>query len=168
MRCEDFRTAVSRGEDEQPMRDHVRLCNSCLEHAVAIDPDYLFRSIGGEELVPPGGIDQFVGGVMQQVSLLERRRNVVPHRRAAVGYAWALAASLGLAVLSFTLVTRQQSLPPMAPVAALRPAPAAPTTVLPVVEKYENSSATIVEVPAQETGGVQVVMIFDDTLPTDL
>jgi len=38
----------------------------------------------------------------------------------------------------------------------------------PVVETYESKNATIVEVPSEAKDDVQVVMIFDESLPADL
>ena len=42
-------------------------------------------------------------------------------------------------------------------------------TTKPVVETYESENATIVEVPQRgENTGADVVMIIDDSLPSDL
>jgi hypothetical protein len=56
------------------------------------------------------------------------------------------------------------------PRAVLNPRPVATAnlTTRPVVETYESEKATIVEVPTADTGSAQVVMIFDDALPSDL
>jgi len=38
----------------------------------------------------------------------------------------------------------------------------------PVVDTYESKNATIIEVPSESKDDVQVVMIFDESLPADL
>jgi len=38
----------------------------------------------------------------------------------------------------------------------------------PVVDTYDSKNATIIEVPSESKDDVQVVMIFDESLPADL
>ncbi|HEV7921110.1 MAG TPA: hypothetical protein VGR02_10020, partial [Thermoanaerobaculia bacterium] len=51
------------------MLEHVRACDACLDHAAAIDPDIMFRALGGDSILPPGGVDSFVSDVMREVHL---------------------------------------------------------------------------------------------------
>lgn len=172
MRCDDFKIAIQSEEPSAETLEHLRNCADCLDFAAEINPDNLFRSLGGDDLVPPGGIDQFTAEVMQQVTALERIRLPRQRAQAKPGYVWSLAAALGVAVMSFALVNGRQDVAAPVPAVAKvnRPVIEEVATGLtaPVIEEYENSSAMIVEVPVQETGGVQVVMIFDESLPADL
>ena len=43
-----------------------------------------------------------------------------------------------------------------------------PAVTKPVVDAYDSKNATIVEVPSEAKDDVQVVMIFDESLPADL
>lgn len=171
MRCEFFRQHCLAGSEPTPgMLDHLRECGDCLNHAVAIDPDYLFRSLGGE-MTPPGGIDAFVDGVMEQVHLRETEKKM-DRRELPAMYRWAMAATLTIATLGGLRYQQGQSSTPGSVIAK---APQASLIVpvknsmepRPVVESYESSSATIVEVPNQ-TSDLKVVMIFDESLPADL
>jgi hypothetical protein len=81
------------------------------------------------------------------------------------------AAALVVGVTAGTLAYqhgRDAGVPAGVPVSP-RTAIARNFTTKPVVETYESENATIVEVPpAGESTGAQVVMIFDDSLPSDL
>ena len=80
----------------------------------------------------------------------------------------AVAATLAIGLLGATALVRYEraaSVPMSIARAELRPAALTP---LPAVQAYESINATIVEVPAEGTGDVRVVMVFDDTLPADL
>lgn len=168
MTCESFRTACSAGEDTPEMREHLRACTACLEVAVAADPDFLFRSLGGE-MTPPGGVDAFVSSVMGEIGVRSaekkmRRTGFFPVLR------WSVAAAAMIGVIGTAMLHRNATAPiTIAPVhvasiqrtvAAIEPRP--------VVENYQSSNATIVEVPNQENSDVKIVMIFDDSLPADL
>jgi len=170
MRCEVFRQNCVAGRDPGPeMLEHLRSCSDCLDHAVSVDPDYLFRSLGGE-MIPPGGVDDFVAGVMEQVHLRDTERKIMRRGMPAV-YRWAMAATLTVATLGGLQYQRSHSPAPVSLTAAM------PTNGIilvknqleprPVVENYDSSSATIVEVPNQ-TSDLKVVMIFDESLPADL
>ncbi len=166
--CQSFRANAGRREPE--ILEHLRKCDACLEYAVSVDPDQFFRAIGGEELEPPGGIDAFTDDVMAQVRLRQaegsvaRRFLIAPRRLAA-------AAAIVVAIAAGTLVYENKSIEHR-----LQPVPAkatsAPSRVItvtkPVVETYQSDSATIVEMPSQGSNDIQVVMIFDDSLPADL
>ncbi|HVR42681.1 MAG TPA: hypothetical protein VMS56_04485 [Thermoanaerobaculia bacterium] len=166
MSCETILRSLENGTDEVEVRAHVRTCDACLEIAIAADPDYLFRSLGVDEQDPPGGLDAFVEGVMQQVHLrgaerrLGRRSTRIP---AAVR--WSVAAALSLGVLLAGLANRASLGTPPGPAA-----PVARTAVLdrPIIERYDSPGAMIVELPAEETSDIRLVMVFDESLPADL
>ncbi|PYQ61933.1 MAG: hypothetical protein DMF58_03190 [Acidobacteria bacterium] len=164
--CQNFRANVPTRTPE--VLEHLRKCDACLEYAVSVDPDNFFRAIGGEELEPPGGIDAFTADVMAQVRLREaegsvaRRVLVAPRRLAAAA---AVVVAIGAGWVAYE---NRQNVGP----ALSRSAPAESRryvlTTKPVVETYQSQNATIVEVPSEGKNDVQVVMIFDDSLPADL
>jgi len=172
MTCRQFRASIHPGTTNAALLEHLRHCDACLDHAMSIDPDLFFRSIGGEELVPPGGIDAFVGDVMSQVRVRSAETSLAPHH-ANVWRRLAIAATVAIAVTSATLAYRFEHRPATAqPVAqtllSVRTQPHATVTATKsFVETYSSHNATIVEVP-NDGSDAKVVMIFDDTLPADL
>lgn len=173
--CESFRSRFVADTDEPALLEHLRVCDRCLDRAAHLDPDVMFRAIGGAELVPPGGVDAFVDDVMQQVRVrtaettVEAKNVVSWPRRLAV--AATLAAGISGAML-YRSATNGVVVPsnPMVIDAQLRPKEARPALATKaVVETYESDNATIVELPVEETGDdVKIVMIFDENLPADL
>jgi len=175
MTCDSFRTRFHAGTEDAALLAHLRACDRCLDFAAHADPDVLFRALGGEEMVPPGGIDAFVTDVMQQVRV--RDAETVASKRVIV---WprrlAMAAAVGAAVFGATMVYRIDA--PQSGAEAFRPptpvaqrAEARLSTQLatkPVVAAYDSQKATIVEVPTDTSSDVKVVMIFDENLPADL
>jgi hypothetical protein len=168
--CQTFRAELRPETNEPELLAHMRDCDSCLDHAVAVDPDNFFRLLGGEELVPPGGIDAFTADVMAQVRLrqaettLESRRPLSWTRRLAV--AATVAAGITGASIVYHLEHAGRVVAPAATASLARiEAPVAILTTKPVIETYHSQNATIVEVPAD---GANVVMIFDESLPADL
>jgi hypothetical protein len=165
--CDSFRTHFEAGTDEPEFLGHLRTCDRCLDFAAHADPDVMFRALGTSEMIPPGGVDAFVTGVMQQVRVREAEKTATPAR----GLAWprrlAMAAALATAVFGTTLVyrTNVQLEPTGVRRAELRAF--TPLTTKPVIASYESDNATIVEVPA-EADDVQIVMVFDENLPADL
>ena len=165
--CQTFRARLQPGSNDAEVLEHLRLCDTCLEQALAVDPDNFFRAIGGEELLPPGGIDAFASDVMAQVRLrqaegsITRHFLVAPRRLAAAA---AIVVAVGISALVYDNNTHSPVPTSAAPV-ALRTAPLA---TKPVVETYDSKNATIVEVPAEGKNDAQVVMIFDQSLPADL
>jgi hypothetical protein len=169
--CETFRAQFAPSTEDAAVLEHLRSCDACLDSAAMIDPDVMFRALGGSELVPPGGVDAFVGDVMREVRLrtTEHRMTVAPdmswRRRLAV-------AAVLTAGLSGTLFIYQQDRARVAPVVvpAVLQAVAAPLilTNKPVVEQYDSDRATIVEMPTDGVADVAVVMVFDENLPADL
>ena len=178
MTCDSFRARFTPASDDPAVLDHLRNCERCLDFAVSADPDVMFRALGGEDLVPPGGVDAFVDGVMQQV----RVRGAETTVSARTGSGWtrklAIAATVAAGLTGAMLVQRIDGPVATAPLPVARAsasrASASVTTGLatkPVVETYESSNsqnATIIEMPADSMDGVQIVMIFDENLPADL
>lgn len=170
--CDSFRTRFHAGTEDAALLEHLRSCDRCLDLAAHADPDVMFRALGGTEMTPPGGIDAFVNGVMQQVRVRDAESTV----NVAHGFNWprrlAMAAALGAAVFSATLVYRNDPAPTAPLTARVAAAPhravAASLTTKPIVETYESDSATIVEMPSEGSDEVKIVMIFDENLPADL
>ena len=170
MTCRQFRANLQPGTADAALLEHLRHCDACLDFAMGIDPDLFFRSIGGEELVPPGGVDAFVGDVMSQVRVRSAETSLAPRRTGSVWRRLAIAATIVAGVTGTSLVYRlERSAPAPRPVhlvAAAKPHPAALATKS-FVETYSSHNATIVEMP-NDGNDAKVVMIFDDTLPADL
>jgi hypothetical protein len=170
MTCSYFRANLQPGNADAAMLEHLRHCDGCLDFAMSVDPDLFFRSLGGEELVPPGGIDAFVGDVMSQVRVHAAEASLTPRRNVSVWQRWAIAATVAAGVTGATLAYRYehpvQATQPAHFVAAARPHPAA-TATKSFVETYSSHDATIVEMP-NDGSDTKVVMIFDDKLPADL
>jgi hypothetical protein len=169
MNCTQFRAAFAPGTDDAATLEHVRSCDACLDFAAGIDPDVMFRAIGGEDLVPPGGVEAFVGDVMREVRLRSTETAVTHHR----GWSgrMAIAAALSVVITGASMFMSRESRPtmPMAVTrASLQPTITVGASTRPVVESYESQNATIVEVPTEGAGDVKVVMIFDESLPADL
>jgi len=169
--CQTFRTDLRPDSTDPELLAHMRACDSCLDHAVAIDPDNFFRLLGGEEMVPPGGIDAFASDVMAQVRLRQAETSLESHRTLAWPRRLAVAATVAAGVTGAALVYHMQHLTGLAP-ASSKAVPMArvqmPTAILatkPVIETYQSQNATFVEVPSD---GANVVMIVDESLPADL
>lgn len=162
--CHTFRATLKPADNSPEILEHLRTCDLCLDYAVSVDGDNLFRSIGGNDLVPPGGIDNFAADVMAQIHLRQaegsvaRRFLVAPKRLAAAA---AIVVAIGAGYLAWEQSDRT------APVAVHAAAQRKQLATKPIVETYESRNATIVEVP-NETNDVKVVMIFDESLPADL
>ena len=172
--CRHFRANLKPGATDAALLEHLRHCDACLDFAMGVDPDLFFRSIGGEELVPPGGVDAFVGDVMSQVRVRTAETSLAPRRAVSAWQRLAIAATVAAGVTGATLVYRlEQRAPSPQPAhtiaAVVKPA-AARSAILATksfVETYSSHNATIVEVP-NDGNDAKVVMIFDDTLPADL
>lgn len=174
MTCRQFRANLQPGTADAALLEHLRHCDACLDYAMGIDPDLFFRSIGGDELVPPGGVDAFVGDVMSQVRVRGAETSLAPRRAASAWRRLAIAATIVAGVTGTSLVYRlERSAPAPRRVAQTllsaqraKPHPAALATKS-IVETYSSHNATIVEMPS-DGSDAKVVMIFDDTLPADL
>lgn len=175
MSCSEFRAAFHAGTDDPDLLRHLRTCDGCLDFAAHVDPDVMFRAIGGEEMVPPGGVEAFVSDVMHSVHLRNAEGVVVRHE-----LSWprrlAIAATIAVGVTGAGIVyqiERGQSVPQTQIVhRAPRPANSAavqiPLTTKPIVQSYSSTNATIVEVPNEGANDTQVVLIVDENLPADL
>lgn len=170
MTCQYFRANLQPGTTDAALLEHLRHCDACLDMAMGVDPDLFFRSIGGEELVPPGGVDAFVGDVMSQMRVRSAETSLAPRHSASVWRRLAIAATLAAGVTGATLVYHAERTVPVAPrvltTQQIKPRPAALATKS-FVETYSSHNATIVEVP-NDGSDTKVVMIFDDKLPADL
>lgn len=168
--CQTFRAGFAPETNDAALLEHVRACDACLDYAAQIDPDIMFRAIGGAEMVPPGGIDAFVGDVMREVRLRAKENTMVPARVLSWPQRMAIAATVVVGVSASLLVwQREQVAPvPMTVARATRTPVITKLTAVPAVETYESDNATIVEVPADEASDVKIVMVFDENLPADL
>jgi len=137
---------------------------------MSVDPDLFFRALGGEELVPPGGIDAFVGDVMSQVRVHDAEVAITPRHAVSAWQRWAIAATAVVGITGATVAYRyEHQAPAVQPahiIAAAKPHPK-PTATKSFVETYSSHDATIVEMPS-DGSDTKVVMIFDDKLPADL
>jgi hypothetical protein len=172
MTCHYFRTNLQPGNADAAMLEHLRHCDACLDFAMSVDPDLFFRSLGGEELIPPGGIDAFVGDVMSQVRVHDAEASLAPRHAVSAWQRWAIAATVAAGVTGATLAYRYEHPAPrvtqtlLSVQATARPRPTA-TATKSFVETYSSHDATIVEMP-NDGSDTKVVMIFDDKLPADL
>ena len=170
MSCDAFRTRFHASTDDSVMLDHIRTCDRCLDFAATIDPDVMFRALGGGDMIPPGGLDAFVDDVMRQVRVRGAETAIEARPHMSVTRRLAIAATIAATVTGATLVYRYENGSAVAPtrIARAQITPKALTTKA-VVETYDSQNATIVEVPSQEAGDdVKIVMIFDENLPADL
>jgi hypothetical protein len=173
MSCESFRTRFHVNTDDAALLEHLRSCDRCLDHAATIDPDVIFRSLGGDDMIPPGGLDAFVDDVMRQVRVRDaeitvRARNVVSWPRRLAAAATIAAGFTGVMLLS-SGGAAPELVAPIAVAHRTSPVTSQKLATKPVVETYDSQNATIFEVPAEEAGdNVKIVMIFDENLPADL
>lgn len=171
--CDSFRTRFHAETEDAALLEHIRSCDRCLDFAATVDPDVLFRSLGGSDMVPPGGVDAFVDDVMRQVRVRETETAIETHPSMSWSRRLAIAAALAITVTGATMLYRPKPDVPQTLLSAKTPqtrvsAPRVLTTK-PVVETYESDKATIVEMPSEEAGDdVKIVMIFDENLPADL
>lgn len=163
MKCEDFRNASDLSTPDA--LEHLRACDDCMMFAAEQDGANLFRSLGGEELVPPGGVDAFVTDVMREVQLRDKQRLWTARSRVSAWSRWSAAAAVLVASVSYFAAHRPMAHVPTATQVAV--VQQVPTLARPVVEAYDSGSATIVEVPT-ETNDAKIVMVFDESLPADL
>jgi len=168
MICTYFRANLQPGNADAAMLEHLRHCDACLDFAMSVDPDLFFRSLGGDEIVPPGGIDAFVGDVMSQVRVHDAETSLARRHSVSAWQRWAIAATVAAGVTGATLAYRYEHAAPQPVhiIAAAKPRPAA-TATKSFVETYSSHDATIVEMP-NDGSDTKVVMIFDDKLPADL
>jgi hypothetical protein len=167
MSCESFRTRFHSGTEDAALLAHLRTCDRCLDFAVHADPDVMFRALGGEEMIPPGGVDAFVSDVMQQVRVRGAETTVATAQVVAWPRRLAMAAAVAMTVFGATLVYRESE-PVNVNGGAVAFRPSVTLSTKPIVETYQSDNATIVEVPTEASDDVKIVMIFDENLPADL
>ncbi len=167
MNCSEFRDALTGGDQTSESLAHLRQCEACLTFASTVDPDLMFRGLGTEDLAPEGGVELFVSEVMQHVRTRDAERSLRSDRRTVSPLVrWSVAAALMMSVGSAVLIRKD---PAHAPVIAASVVHAIPVpSDIPVIENYENASATILEMPAENADDIKLVMIFDESLPVDL
>ncbi|MFL6244616.1 MAG: hypothetical protein ACJ74H_01225 [Thermoanaerobaculia bacterium] len=167
-----FRARFEADPDGVAVLEHLRTCDRCLDFAVQIDPDVMFRAIGGGEMIPPGGVDAFVDDVMQQVRVRAAETTVAARKVVSWPRRLAVAATVAAGITGAMLYNQATSTAPATPMTVARAiAPATPKKLAtkPIVETYESDSATIVEMPSEGAADdVKIVMIFDENLPADL
>jgi hypothetical protein len=173
MNCEKFRASFHEATEDAALLAHLRTCDRCLDFAATADPDVMFRALGGDDLVPPGGVDAFVDDVMRQVRVRGAENTVTAIRPVSWTRRLAIAATLATAVTGGSLVYRDAAAVPASLMAHVARAPITvqrvALTTKPVVESYEASGATIMEVPGDDANdNTKIVMIFDESLPADL
>lgn len=170
--CTEFRSRLQPSSDEPALLEHVRSCESCLQYGITIDPDLLFRSLGGAEMTPPNGIDAFVQDVMDGVRLQAKQDVMTVPAHHGVMRHLALAATLAAAITGASIVYEQRARHddgPMTVDRAVVTAPLFEEVTRPIIESYDSKNATIIEVPPGEgMSDVKIVMIFDESLPADL
>ena len=164
MSCETFRTNFQAATEDATLLAHLRACDRCLDFAANADPDVMFRALGGDDLVPPGGVDSFVDDVMRQVRVRGAENVVITPHPVSWTRRLAVAATITVAFTSATFVASHRNRPDATGVARA----SITLTTKPIVETYESDSATIVEVPNEASDDVKIVMIFDENLPADL
>jgi anti-sigma factor RsiW len=168
--CTTFRSTFAPATEDAALLEHIRSCDACLDHAAEVDPDILFRAIGGSELIPPGGLDAFAADVMREVRLRSTEQSMA-HRVLPWPQRLAIAATLAGGVIGGALFYnygRVAAPAPMRPALAATALHAPQLTTKPIVETYDSATATIVEVPTEGASDVRVVMVFDEQLPADL
>jgi hypothetical protein len=170
--CDTFRARFEAGTEAPILLEHLRSCDRCLDFAVQEDPDVMFRAIGGGEMIPPGGVDAFVSGVMQQVRVRAAEDTVAARPQVSWTRRLAIAATLAAGITGAVLYDQGSRQVPQRPVTiarAIAPVTAQKLATKPVVETYESENATIVEMPSEGAADdVKIVMIFDENLPADL
>ncbi len=169
--CGTFRARFYPATDDPALLEHIRTCDRCLDFAANVDPDIMFRALGGADLVPPGGIDAFVGDVMRQVRVHEAEQALEPHKVVSWPRRLAVAATVAAAVTGGTLIYRYDApttTVPSRPTQVARAVVPVALVTKPVIETYDSEKATIVEVPSEEADDVKIVMVFDENLPADL
>ena len=167
--CTKFRASFEPETETPEVLEHVRACDACLDYAASIDPEIMFRAIGGGELIPPGGVDAFVSDVMREVRL--RSTENATHRVIAWPRRLAVAATLVAGITGGALVWQhgRTAAPAINPTPRIaRVAQPIALATKPVIEKYDSDSATIVEMPTGSANDAQIVMIIDEKLPADL
>jgi hypothetical protein len=174
MTCESFRARFQANPEDAAVLGHLRTCDRCLDHAASMDPDIMFRAVGGDDLVPPGGIDAFVDDVMRQVRVRGAEQTLLARNVVSWPRRLAVAATIAMGFTGALLTGRLDMTAPdptgvQSAALSRQVISSENLTTKPIVETYESEKATILEMPAEEAGeNVKMVMIFDENLPVDL
>lgn len=177
MNCNEFRISLDAGHDTPETREHQRECATCLELAISREPSTMFSTLGGNDLLPPEGLDAFVSGVMNEVRLRETEKTLEKKDHPMkVAWWWAAAAAVFIMFTTWLAIQPQStpdSLLQSSPAAVVESTPmveplGAPSLTLPVIDHYDKAAATIVELPSDSVDDLKIVMIFDESLPQDL
>ena len=166
MTCERFRARFAPATDDPAVLAHLRSCDACRAFAVEGDPDVMVRALGGDDMIPAGGVDTFVADVMREVRL--RKTETAAKHQTPWARRFAIAATVAMAITAASSVYFNGRSPAREPMAIARANMPQTFASRPSVEMYESESATIVEVPAGASEDVKVVMVFDESLPADL
>ena len=110
--CQTYRTTLTPGTQDAALLEHMRRCDACLDFSVETDPDNFFRCIGGESLVPPGGVDAFVGDVMREVHIRGKETSIAAHRTLTWRQRLAIAATVAIGITGATLVVQHGEVAP--------------------------------------------------------
>jgi len=168
--CLEFRSLFHAGTNDPALLEHLRTCDACLDFAAHVDPEVMFRAIGGE-MMPPGGVDDFVADVMHSIQVRSKDRSFAPKPASRWPRRFAAAAALAAGISGATLLYHSARVVPLTPSPvpmASREEISTPLTTKPAVETYSSTNATIVEIPSQRTSDTKIVMVIDDSLPADL
>ena len=167
--CRTFAARFAPGTEDPGVLEHLRSCDACLDRAAHLDPDVMFRAIGGE-MIPPGGIEAFTDDVMRQIQVRDTEQQLAPVHVLSWPRRLAVAAMFAAGFTGALFFYQRDAVSPVAPqpvriAAAVKPVNLA---TKPVVESYDSANATIVEVPSEGADDTRIVMIFDENLPADL
>ena len=168
--CDTFHKRFEPGTDDVEVLEHLRSCDACLDMAAHVDPDVMFRAIGGD-VIPAGGIEAFTEDVMRQIQVRDTEHKLAPvrvlswSRRLAVAAVFAAGFTGTLFISQRSTVSPVETTAPVQIAAAISPMK---LTTKPIVESYESANATIVEVPSEGADDTRIVMVFDENLPADL
>lgn len=166
--CETFHARFEPGSEDPGVLEHLRSCDSCLDMAAHVDPDVMFRALGGD-MIPPGGVDAFADEVMRAIHVRDAERRLAPVRILAWPGRMAVAAMLVAGFLGVLVLSPPDpAVAPTQPPALVAVAQPLKLATKPVVETYEAENATIVEVPTDGADDTRIVMVFDESLPADL
>src|ERR1043165_7180359 len=92
--CRTDRAGLTAGTQDAALLEHLRTCDACLDFSVGVDPDNFFRAIGGNNLVPPGGVDAFVGDVMRQAQIRGKETSIAARHTMTWRQRLGIAATL--------------------------------------------------------------------------
>jgi hypothetical protein len=168
--CDAFHERFVPGTDDVEVLEHLRTCDGCLDMAAHVDPDVMFRAIGGD-MIPPGGIEAFTEDVMRQIQVRGTEHKLAPVRVLSWPRRLAVAAVFAAGFTGTLFIAQRETLSPVRTVAPVQISAAivpVKLTTKPIVESYDSANATIVEVPTDGADDTRIVMVFDENLPADL